>query len=33
MLKIMLGFENWGVNLEANYESKIEQFNNFTKMF
>ena len=25
MLKIMLGFEDWGVNLEANYESKIEQ--------
>ena len=21
----MLGFEDWGVSLEANYESKIEQ--------
>ena len=25
MLKIMLGFEDWGVSLEPNYESKIEQ--------
>ena len=25
MLKIMLGFEDWGVSLEANNESKIEQ--------